>query len=248
MDRKRRGPIPAEFRDAVAAGYDYDHTNTVEENRDRATDEGRFEPEMITDEGFDAWREEGEKLSFNAAQHQWDLGDWVVRGEELKAMASTTRDQRFKHAVYSSAADITGLSIATIKDYAYVARNVPEDIRERATLGFGHHKLVAGLPRKQQLEFLSEMQLGHLTVGDARARIRFVLNQGQPKPQAEDKTDVGAERITRLCDQLLESLSRSHLTATNPAVYFALMDAVTKTCEVLEAEIAAASVRTDAGR
>jgi hypothetical protein len=176
------------------------------------------------------------------------LGDWIVRGEELKEIASITRDQRFKHAVYSAAADITGLSIQTIKDYAYVARNVPDGMRRMETLDFGHHKLVAALSDEQQRDFLLEFESGHLSVGDARRRLRFVLNQGQPKPQTKDKADTGAERIIRLCDQLLESISRSHLTASTPAVYFTLMDTVTKTCEVLEDEIAAASVRTDAGR
>jgi hypothetical protein len=174
------------------------------------------------------------------------LGDWIVQGEELKETAGITRNQKFKHGVYSVAADITGLSVATIKDYAYVARNVPEDIRN-PLLGFGHHKLIAGLSRDEQLGFLSEMELGHLTVGAARKRIRFVVNQGQPKPN--DKNDLHAKRIIGICEELLDALAENHLTAETPSVYFNLMDTVTKACEVLDEEIAAvnASVRTDAG-
>jgi hypothetical protein len=244
--KPKRHRTPPGFADAIDKGFDYDHSNTEAENRQRARDDGYFETELISDEAFDAWREEGEKLSFHASAHQWTLGDWIVQGEELKEIAGITRNQEFKHGVYSVAADITGLSVATIKDYAYVARNVPDDGRRNAKLGFGHHKLIAGLPEKLQLEFLSEMELGHLAVGAARRRIRFVLNQGQPRHKPNDKNDLQAERIIRLGEELIEALSHDHLTAKTPSVYFRLMDTVTKALEVLDEKISAASVRTDA--
>ena len=86
---------------------------------------GYCQPELIPEEAFDEWRTKGEKLAFDAAEHQWDLGDWINEGEWLKETAGITRNQYFKHGVYVAGADITGLSVATIKDYAYVARNVP---------------------------------------------------------------------------------------------------------------------------
>jgi hypothetical protein len=241
------GPVPKGFVEAVENGFDYDHSNTEEENRQRMQDEGYCEPELIPEEAFDEWRKKGEQLVFNASEHQWDLGDWIVEGEDLKEIAGMTRNQYFKNGVYVNGADITGLSVVTIKDYAYVSRNVPSEIRNK-TLSFGHHKLVAGLDREQQVAFLSEMEVGHLTIGAARRRIRQVLYGAKPKakPESKDKADVRAERIVELCEELLDLLFKGHLTASTPAVYFALTDTVTKVSEVLDEEIATASVCTDA--
>jgi hypothetical protein len=150
--------------------------------------------------------------------------------------------------------------VATIKDYAYVARSVPEEMRVK-TLSFGHHKLIAGLEREQQLAFLSEMEVGHLTVGDARRRIKYLLSrakpeskpndkanvrtEAKPKPKSKDEADGRAGELIRLCDQLIELLSQDHLAAATPAAYWTLMHAVATAREVLE-EIETASVRTDA--
>lgn len=258
----RRRRVPKGFADAAVRGYDYDSTNTEAENRQRAEDGGYFETEVVSDEEFDAWRERGEKLSFDAADHQWALGDWIVEGDELRDAASLTRSQRFKHGVYNSAADVTGLSVPTIKDYAYVARSVPEEMRVK-TLSFGHHKLIAGLPREQQLKFLDEMQAGRLNVGDARRRIKYLLSRAKPESKPNDKANVRTEakpkpkskskdeadgragELIRLCEQLIELLSQDHLAAATPAAYWTLMHTVATAREVLE-EIETASVRTDA--
>ena len=203
------GPVPKGFVEAVENGFDYDHSNTEEENRQRMQDEGYCQPELIPEEAFDEWRTKGEKLAFDAAEHQWDLGDWINEGEWLKETTGITRNQYFKHGVYVAGADITGLSVATIKDYAYVARNIY--CRRIKTLSFGHHKLIAGLPRSNKSSFyLRNSEVGHLTVGDARRRIRQVLNGAKPKakPEPKDKADVRAERIVELCGESLPCFPR----------------------------------------
>jgi hypothetical protein len=264
--RSKRRSVPAGFVEAVEAGFDYDHTNTVEENRERATDEGYFGVELIRDEDFERWRAEGERLLIDAAEHQWALGDWIVRGEEFKEIASITRDQSFKHGIYSGAAEITGLSVDTIKDYAYVARNVPEEIRVK-TLAFGHHKLVAGLSEEEQRKQLELFKTGHLTVDDARRRIQYLRDKGQlsskpakagadsrparlakepqPKSELDHKPDKRAQRIVKLCDQLLDSLSEDYIAAAaTPAAHWTLTLTAARVREVLE-EAETASVHTD---
>lgn len=196
-------------------------------------------PELIGDNAFAEWRREGEDLTRDAADHQWALGDWIVRGEELKEVAGITQDQRFKHAVYSAAANITGLSVYTIKDYAYVARNVASDDRE-PTLSFGHHKLVSALPRDKQRELLQEMQLGNLTVGDARDRVKFVVNQGKPKPATKTKAERMSERIIALCESLAELLGQYEGSTARPDLQSRCVESINK------ARRALASVRTDA--
>jgi len=241
---QRKRSIPTEFRDAVANGYDYDHHLNVEENRERATEEGSLLQELVTDADFDLWREEGVRLLFEATAHQWAIAEWIMRGEDMKEIASDTRDQRFKHAIYSAASDIFDFTVNMVKDYAYVARNVPPEIRVEE-LSFGHHKLVASLSPELQRKFLTEMQTGRLTIGDSKRRIRHELNQGQPKPKPNDDKDLRAKKIIRLCDQLADSLD--YLTAAMPVAYWTLMQTVAKAHEVLE-QIEAASAHTDAVR
>jgi hypothetical protein len=260
--RSKRRPVPREFVGMVNAGFDYDHSNTEQENRQRAHDEGYCDPELVSDEEYDAWLERGEKLGFDAAEHQWALGDWIVEGEDLWDLATAIRNRRFKHGVYMAAADITGFRVDTIKDYAYVARNVPEGTRVK-TLSFGHHKLIAAVPHEQQVKFLAEMQSGGLNVGDARRRIKYLLSRAKPEPndkanvsaepkpkskpklESKEEADARAEQIIRLCDQLIELLSQDHLAAATPAAYWTLTHTVATANEVLE-EIATASVHTDA--
>lgn len=152
-------------------------------------------PELIGAEAFMDWRKQGDAINLSAKDHQWELGEWVKIGEDMKAIAGEVVDQRFKHSVYAAAADITGYTINTVKSFANVVRNVPEDIKnEFPLLSFAHLKLVAKFhhdPDKQR-NLLTEMQIGDLKVAQARERIRFLTDGPRAK---KSKADKHAERI-----------------------------------------------------
>jgi hypothetical protein len=112
--KPKRHRVPSAFVNAVANGYDYDSTNTEAENRQRAEEGGFFGIELIGEEVFEEWRDRGKKLYLDEAEHHWALGDWIVEGEDLKEIAISTRNQQFKHAVYSFAAEITGFNLNLI--------------------------------------------------------------------------------------------------------------------------------------
>jgi hypothetical protein len=88
-------------------------------------------PEIIGEEAFMEWRKQGKELVVMEKDRQWALGEWIIAGEEMKEAAGLTVDQRFKNAVYKSAADITGYSVKTVKSLAYVVRNVSPEVKDR---------------------------------------------------------------------------------------------------------------------
>lgn len=113
------------------------------------------------------------KTFFTAVQRivssmQWIIGDWMVYGE-LRL-----------NKTYDQVAEVTGMAAATLKDYAYVARNVPMSVRTDA-LSFGHHKLLASLPEPQQAAWLDHAQKHEMSV----SALRRELNELPPPPSGD---------------------------------------------------------------
>lgn len=90
---------------------------------------------------FGEWIGVGQRLQRLNEAAAWWLGDWLVYGEWCYG------------AKYRTAVAQLGLSYDRLRDYAYVAGNVPRAIR-RADLGFYHHRLVAKLDPDLQREWL----------------------------------------------------------------------------------------------
>lgn len=109
------------------------------------------------------WQELGGVLKNLHQSIQWLVGDWVVYGE-------TKWKETYEHI-----AEVTGLDVKTIYDYAYVARAVHFSVRTE-TLSFGHHKLVAGFKSvKTQQQWLEYANENHLTVSAMRQQIKAQL-------------------------------------------------------------------------
>lgn len=90
---------------------------------------------------FDIWLGIGKKLSAVADCSAWCLGDWLIYGQEAYS------------GRYRDAIEHTSLSYKTLRNYAWVARQVPL-ARRRETLSFGHHAEVAALPEVEQRYWL----------------------------------------------------------------------------------------------
>lgn len=104
----------------------------------RMTPVGLEITDAVTD---DQWKNFFTAVQRIVSSMQWIIGDWMVYGE-LRL-----------NKTYADVAAITGMAEATLKDYAYVARNVPMSVRTDA-LTFGHHKLIASLPEPQQKSWM----------------------------------------------------------------------------------------------
>jgi hypothetical protein len=191
-------------------------------------------PEWIGDEAFMEWRKQGDAINLKAKDHQWELGRWIVSGETMKEIAGEVVDQRFKHSVYAAAADITGYSINSIKGFASVVRNVPEEIRDEfPLLSFAHLKLVAKYHENpdRQRNLLSEMLIGDLKVGQARERLRFL--DGEIK-ERKSKADKHASRIISHLNHVLVELENFKLSTASLKAQEDVLEKVQETRRALK--------------
>jgi hypothetical protein len=196
------------------------------------TEDGEVKlPELIGEEAFNMWRDQGKELVVKDKDRQWALGEWIVEGEQMKEAAGLTVDQRFKNAVYKSAADITGYSVRTVKSLAYVVRNVRPEVKDRFKVSFAHLKLVASLNGEQQQELLEEMERSDLTVAQGRDKVRFVTGKLPAKTSAADRR---ARRVIWHCNLLVQVLEDPELGRTSPILYESLVATIANTREALQ--------------
>jgi hypothetical protein len=99
------------------------------------------------------WASAGRQLARLSHGVAWALGDWLLYG------------QAHFRSRYRDALAATGLDYQTLRNYAWVARNVPPS-RRRDKLSFQHHAEVASLSEAEQ-----ELWLGRAE------RLRWSRNQ-----------------------------------------------------------------------
>src|SRR5207244_3798154 len=76
------------------------------------------------------WVKQGESLARAKSGNQWAIADWMCRGE----------DDFKKRKPYQVAVQATGMTVETLRQFAYTARKVLTRVNG---LSFGHHRLVA---------------------------------------------------------------------------------------------------------
>jgi alkylhydroperoxidase/carboxymuconolactone decarboxylase family protein YurZ len=183
----------------------------------RLTDTGlEFAPGVTRED----WVRVGEQLSAACKRMQFAIGDWMVYGD------NTFSGQRemfgemgrgVSSTIYDIAADITGLDRQTLRDYAYVARNVPPSLRKDA-LEYGHYKVLAKLPEPKRREWIA-LATQAATSDDSRApsigQLRHSVRACASRPRlltreeilasATPKIPAGAEPcVNRLMRELRE--------------------------------------------
>lgn len=121
--------------------------------------------ELIISESItkDEWKEIGSGLTIINGSVQIWIGDWARFGEKRGFYTDTK--------TYNEIAEITGYSPKSIKEFKYVAENVPSSIRMDDN-SFGHLQLVASLTPEKQTEFLNKAVEEKLSVRDLREEIR----------------------------------------------------------------------------
>jgi len=132
------------------------------------------------------WREAGKALG---AQHkaltqkeeqlQFAIGDWMVTGEDRGYIASHS------HCNYPEAERVTGYSLSSLRNFAYVARHVPASIRMDA-VSFGIHQLVAPLKNiEDQKRILQKAAAENLSVAKVRELVKNLPSTIVPKTKDE---------------------------------------------------------------
>ena len=92
---------------------------------------------------FTNWQECGVFIQEAEKSVQFWIGDWLNYGERAWGKK------------YTEALEQTGLDYQTLRDYKWVASNVPLSVR-KDTLSFHHHKQVASLDKEQQEHLLTK--------------------------------------------------------------------------------------------
>jgi hypothetical protein len=182
------------------------------------------------------WQGELVYLRMELIDYQWRIGDLICKGEQiLEANPGTFvapwSNAKEKNALYRHIAKTLDISSTdTVKDYAYVARNVAPEIRQ-PKVSFQNHKAVAGLknvnreqyrrahanePAADQQEFsladeqailLKAMATGTMTPEQVKRRVRYI-REGSPEP--ETSATRRAAEILRLAEPLAKFLARPY--------------------------------------
>jgi hypothetical protein len=120
----------------------------------------------------DEWRALGKDLATRRGQIDvassrlmWQLGDWVIAGED--GPLSRLKKTRIR----ALAAEVSGYARHTLSQAVYVARRVPTSIRMES-LSWAHHQQVARLDTSDQYEWLSRAVECGLSVHALRAELQ----------------------------------------------------------------------------
>ena len=111
------------------------------------------------DSTFDEWETLGGILHRLEGSIQWLIGDWLNYG------AWAWGDK------YQPVAEAIGYDEKTLRNYAWVARNVVLSLR-KDKLSFGHHNIVAGFPADEQNYWLNRAVDEGLSIAKLRKAIQ----------------------------------------------------------------------------
>lgn len=126
---------------------------TLTYKRTTMTAVGLVMPDDMTE---DELRELGQVLLGMESSIQWLLGDWLNRADRVWGR------------IYD---DVPEYSYQTLRDYAYVARNVELSIRNRQ-LSFMHHRLVAALSPDDQRGWLEWAEQNQASIAQMRKAMK----------------------------------------------------------------------------
>jgi hypothetical protein len=112
---------------------------------------------------YEEWEDVGKMLAVQVRGIQFIVGDWLLLGETHFGEAA------------AQAIDSRSWSEETVRNYLWVAKNVPMENR-RDDLTFAHHQLVAGLKPQEQRKWLkraaTDDPAGPWPVSRLRAAVR----------------------------------------------------------------------------
>jgi hypothetical protein len=117
-------------------------------------------PSQLT---FENWLSIGQRLSELYTSSAWCLGDWLAYGQAAYG------------GRYRTAIEHSSLDYQTLRNYAWVARQLPMS-RRRDTLTFGHHAEVAARPEAEQDFWLRKAEENKWPVKQLRRQIRTSLS------------------------------------------------------------------------
>jgi hypothetical protein len=141
---------------------------------------------------FEHWVNEGRALK--VSEHQWDIADWLLRGEKISGLSN-------KEA-YKRAVTLTGMTEGTLRQFAHTARNVLTRVNG---LSFGHHRLVAKYTPEQQKRYLDYAKDARKSVDGFAGYLRNLDKDKARRAEKRSRADVAAAKVMEACDTLLRN-------------------------------------------
>lgn len=115
--------------------------------------------DLPADLPFEIYVAVGWKLAERRKHTMWWISEWLLHGERVYG------------ETYTQAAEITGLSPDTLKNYVSTANRVPRE-RRRPELHFSHHQVVAALEPEDQEIWLDKAVVNNWTRAELQAHLR----------------------------------------------------------------------------
>ena len=130
-------------------------------NLETITPKAHFTPlglEIADDLTAEEWNAFAPHLGDAALALGFAIGDWLIFGERFAPQRSLPGFEdmpaKVPHERYEAALLATRLDIATLQNFAYVARNVPRSVRHEL-LSFEHHRALARLDEEDQRQWIA---------------------------------------------------------------------------------------------
>lgn len=124
---------------------------------------------------FEAWRDVGRRLLTFSEASKWWIGDWLAYGEW------SGYGEKYRTAI-----EKLGLEYDRLRDYAYVANNVPDAIRN-PDLTWSHHRIVAKLIPSEQEKWLALAAEEGWTKAEFMDAVQRAEGQARPLPEPPDR-------------------------------------------------------------
>ena len=112
---------------------------------------------------YEDWERVGKQICLVSDSSAWWLGDWLVYGQDRYG-------DRYRRAV-----EATALDYQTLRNYAWVARQIPVS-RRRDSLSFQHHAEVAALAEEEQEIWLDRAVMFRWSRNELRRQLREARN------------------------------------------------------------------------
>ena len=120
------------------------------------------------------------------------IGDWLIFGERFAPQRPLPGFEKMPakvpHERYQAALLATRLDIATLQNFAYVARDVPRSVRHEL-LSFEHHRAVARLDEANQRQCASSVTENEAGRRMSVRRLRRSIEAGRVLAAAELQAD-----------------------------------------------------------
>jgi hypothetical protein len=160
---------------------------------------------IAVDPKLQRWKRQGESLAKAKWTNQWAIAKWMCEGED-----------GFKRSKpYQLASTATGMTVETLRQFAYTARNVKVSTRVNS-LSFGHHRLVAGYTPDQQVRYLKHAKNNKKSVASFAAYLKGLKQDDASGAEERSEADVAAAKVIEACSAFLRNYNFDKLLSEPP--------------------------------